>query len=169
MKRRGEEKQENMEQREESRGKKDAKVSDRHNTLPPPLQEEKSGAVSGQRPSGRIGWNWRCPLSSQNLCPRTKSSRLANIWQYLQFSPVAGIFANIEYWPLLNADELVPDIEYWLDIERGDIIVRHSINQFGNTRNFDVIPSEMMNEILNKTNVREDRDVEYQNCYQLFE
>ena len=88
--------------------------------------------------------NWlelEMPPLEAKLVPRTKSSRLAdsNIWQYLQFSPVAGIFANIEYWPLLNADELAPDIEYWLYIERGNIRVRHSINQFGKTANFDVI------------------------------
>ena len=56
------------------------------------------------------------------------------------FGPT-GIFADIEYWPLLNADELAPTIEYWLDIERGNIIVRHSINQLGKTRNFGLIPA----------------------------
>ena len=72
--------------------------------------------------------------------------RFKYFWQYLQFSPrAARIFANIEYWPLLNADELAPNIEYWLYIERGNIILRHSINQFPKTRNFDVIRTEMMN------------------------
>ena len=85
--------------------------------------------------------------------------RFKYFWQYLQFSPrAARIFANIEYWPLLNADELAPNIEYWLYIERGDIILRHSINQFPKTRNFDVIRTEMMNTSkLKKTRIAQNR------------
>ena len=60
---------------------------------------------------------------------------------FSHISAASIVFADIEYWPLLNADELAPTIEYWLDIERGNIIVRHSINQLGKTRNFGLIPA----------------------------
>ena len=65
-------------------------------------EEEASGAVSGQRPSGRIGWNWRCPLSGTKLVPAHEIEQIgqnvdSNIWQYLQFSAAA-----VEYLPILN-------------------------------------------------------------------
>ena len=83
------------------------------------------------------------PLQAKLVPAHEIHRRFKYFWQYLQFSPrAARIFANIEYWPLLNADELAPNIEYWLYIERGNIILRHSINQFPKTRNFDVIVAE---------------------------